>query len=45
LPSIRSALIDYLQGDDTPAAAAAAPVLTEILSDPKLGKDVTALIR
>jgi predicted nucleic acid-binding protein len=51
-----SALIDYLQGDDTPAAAAAAlvlaerqaclppVVLTEILSDPKLTREVTSLI-
>ena len=51
-----SALIAYLQGDDTPAAAAAGTVLaegqaclppvvlTELLSDPKLPKDVAALI-
>jgi predicted nucleic acid-binding protein len=51
-----SALIAYLQGDDTPAAAAAGMVLdqgqaclppvvlTELLSDPKLSKDVASLL-
>lgn len=51
-----SALIAYLQGDDTPAAAAAGMVLaerqaclppvvlTELLSDAKLPKEVAALL-
>ena len=39
-----SALIAFLKGDDTPAAAAAGLVLAEVLSDPKLPKRVADLI-